>query len=428
MATTADSGTLQLYRNATLITDYETAIARAKSIGGLADGQPCLVQYTDNGKPMVILVIGGKAGMGNAIIDYSEVEKLKAETYTKNDIDGTFATKNELDSYQPKGDYATKTEIADMATETWVNSRGFLTEHQSLDEYAKLTDIPDVTRFFNGVDYVKDRKEIQFKNNDSVLATIDTTDFIKDGMLESVTLTDGSNSNIGKRVLKLIFNTDAGKDPIELPISDIFNVDNYYSKEQAENTFAKKSDTYTKEDADSKFVANNALQTLTVTIEGETLGYNTKEAKSINIDRAVSGKINDSLTVGGAINSAIEASSRTLTITQNGIGVGTYNGKSDTSINITVPTQITDLGGITDLLRDYAKTADVTKTLTIQKNGVTVGTYDGTESKTINITGTDGGGETVTITVGGDLAELLQITDGVLDYKSETPTITCGTF
>lgn len=40
---------------------------------------------------------------------------------------------------------------------------------------------------------------------------------------------------------------------------------------------------------------------------------------------------------------------------------------------------------LTSALNGYAKIADVTKTLTVQRNGVTVGTYNGLEAKTVNI-------------------------------------------
>ena len=38
-------------------------------------------------------------------------------------------------------DKADKTDISDMATQTWVNEQGFLKEHQSLEEYAKIVDV-----------------------------------------------------------------------------------------------------------------------------------------------------------------------------------------------------------------------------------------------------------------------------------------------
>lgn len=73
-------------------------------------------------------------------------------------------TQGFLKEHQDLSDYATKDElfskdynelintpeipsVEGLASETWVNSQGFLTEHQSLEEYAKLTDIPEVSGF-----------------------------------------------------------------------------------------------------------------------------------------------------------------------------------------------------------------------------------------------------------------------------------------
>lgn len=43
-------------------------------------------------------------------------------------------------TYQPKGDYLTEQNLAGYATESWVEGKGYLTSHQSLDAYAKTAD------------------------------------------------------------------------------------------------------------------------------------------------------------------------------------------------------------------------------------------------------------------------------------------------
>lgn len=84
-----------------------------------------------------------------------------ASTYSKAEIDEKVATINENVSSEAtaraNGDSALEGEIsaltsvvngkadasaiADMATQTWVNSQGFLTEHQDLSDYAKTADV-----------------------------------------------------------------------------------------------------------------------------------------------------------------------------------------------------------------------------------------------------------------------------------------------
>lgn len=63
--------------------------------------------------------------------------------------------------------------------------------------------------------------------------------------------------------------------------------------------------------------------------------------------------------------------------------------KNQSAINAELKQKIENLD-VTEQLWSYAKTADVTKTLTIQRNGSTIDTYNGTADKTINIIVSDG--------------------------------------
>ena len=55
-----------------------------------------------------------------------------------------------------------------------------------------------------------------------LLATVDGTTWVKDGMVESAAVV-GNN-------LEITFNTDSGKEKISVPLTDVFNPDNYYNK------------------------------------------------------------------------------------------------------------------------------------------------------------------------------------------------------
>lgn len=82
----------------------------------------------------------------------------------------------------------------------------------------------DLLTLFDSAEYNSQTKKIVFKHGDTVLVQIDATDFIKDGMV--------SNVEIVNNKLVISFNTDAGKQNIEITLSDIFNPNNYYTKEQ----------------------------------------------------------------------------------------------------------------------------------------------------------------------------------------------------
>lgn len=71
-------------------------------------------------------------------------------------------------------------------------------------------------------------KQIELRNtSDSVISSIDATAFIKDGMLDSVTVSGGN--------LNFVFNTDAGKETISIPLSDFFDASAYYTKSEVDN-------------------------------------------------------------------------------------------------------------------------------------------------------------------------------------------------
>ena len=76
---------------------------------------------------------------------------------------------------------------------------------------------------FDNVIYDSVEKKIFFYADNTVKGTVDTTDFVKDGMIDEVKIENGK--------LVIVFNTDAGKETIEIPLSDIFNPDNYYDKD-----------------------------------------------------------------------------------------------------------------------------------------------------------------------------------------------------
>lgn len=107
----------------------------------------------------------------------------------------------------------------------------------------------DLSGYVNAAEYVKADKKIYLRHGSTNIAFIETSDFVKDGMVNSVSVTTGTGTNAGKKVLKISFNTDAGLSPIEIAVSEIFNPDNYY----------------TKGDADGKFVIKDASGNVTIT-------------------------------------------------------------------------------------------------------------------------------------------------------------------
>ena len=81
---------------------------------------------------------------------------------------------------------------------------------------------------FADAEYVAAEKMIYLSNGfGEVIDSIDCTDFVIDGMVENVTL----NGNI----LTIVFNTDAGKQNIDIDLAQFINPQNYYTKTETDN-------------------------------------------------------------------------------------------------------------------------------------------------------------------------------------------------
>lgn len=87
---------------------------------------------------------------------------------------------------------------------------------------------------FAGASWNSTDKKIYFYDNASntgtALAYIDGTDFVKDGFLSSVTIDNRTISGESVPCLVFIWNTDSGIQETDIPLTDIFNPDNFYDK------------------------------------------------------------------------------------------------------------------------------------------------------------------------------------------------------
>lgn len=97
-------------------------------------------------------------------------------------------------------------------------------------ELAKKTAV-DPTDFATEIYYYEEGQKIQLKNSlGDVISEIDASRFVVDGMIEGVEIVDDN--------LVIHFNTDAGKEDIVIPISDIFDADNYYTKSATDDAIS----------------------------------------------------------------------------------------------------------------------------------------------------------------------------------------------
>ena len=156
-------------------------------------------QKPSGGIPKSDLEIGVQTSLG----------KADTALQTHQDISGK-ANKSEM-SVSESGDRTTITLRSGLAATV-------LKEHQSLAAYV------------NGGSYNSSSKKIELKHDNTVVVEIDATAFIKDGMVSNVAIVNGN--------LVISFNTDAGKEAITIPLTDIFNPTNYYNKTTIDSLLA----------------------------------------------------------------------------------------------------------------------------------------------------------------------------------------------
>ena len=125
------------------IDDRGTAVSQEAQLRELGDSNLSgkITQETNNRTAEVSELRSTKANKSDVY--------TKDEVYTKEECDARYLsggsgstdayTKEESDArFQPKGDYLTQDSLNGYATQEWVEGKGYLTEHQSLDEYAKI--------------------------------------------------------------------------------------------------------------------------------------------------------------------------------------------------------------------------------------------------------------------------------------------------
>ena len=86
-----------------------------------------------------------------------------------------------------------------------------------------------VLNLANKLEWDSNAKSLKLYSGNHLLATVDGSTWVKDGMVESAAIVANN--------LEITFNTDSGKEKISVPLTDIFNPDNYYDKAAIDRKF-----------------------------------------------------------------------------------------------------------------------------------------------------------------------------------------------
>lgn len=109
------------------------------------------------------------------------------------------------------------------------------TERTFWNAKAETSDIPSVTGYADSVKYNPTTHYVEFYHGTIAGTKVfeyDASPFIVDGMVQNVEIKNVTSGSSQVTCLVVSFNTDAGKQDINIPISQIFDASNYYTTAQ----------------------------------------------------------------------------------------------------------------------------------------------------------------------------------------------------
>ena len=189
---------------------------------------------------------------------------------------------------------------------------------------AVKSDIPSVTSYADAVAYDTNSKYMKFYHGGTggtEVFSFDASPFLIDGMVQNVEIKDVTISGESVTCLVISFNTDAGKQDINIPIADIFDASNYYTKAETDDEIDAKI-------AAASGVTTGQVQTM---IDQSISGKADTTAVTAAIDAATSGKADT--TAVTQVNNALTAHTSNADIHVTASDKTTWSGKQDALVS-----------------------------------------------------------------------------------------------
>lgn len=196
---------------------------------------------------------------------------FSVEIVLSSDLTSNYTKTEDLPQAIGLENYVQKQEISEVSSLNVISSGLHLGDYQLKSESLKAGDFK--------LSYVKDDNRIYLSCGTTKCGEVDTTDFIKDGMLDNVQISTDAVSS--KKYMVFTFNTDSGKQKINVDISDMakqYSVsgngiklnDSTFSLDFSEisSGIDLSGYAYSKQEIDSKF---NGIDTILDSINGEAV-------------------------------------------------------------------------------------------------------------------------------------------------------------
>ena len=155
---------------------------------------------------------------------------------------------------------------------------------------ADISDIPSVSGYADAVAYDTNAKEMKFYHGGTggtEVFSFDASPFLVDGMIESVVITSVTSGSSEVQVLEITWNSAAGGQVTDIPLTAIFDPSNYYTTAQTQAYVT--AYTYDKQTIDDKISQSGTFD--------PTQYYTTANTYSkTEVDTALAGKADTATT------------------------------------------------------------------------------------------------------------------------------------
>jgi hypothetical protein len=207
-----------------------------------------------------------------------------------------------------------------------------------------------VSGYADAVKYDTNTKYMKFYHGGTggtEVFSFDASPFLIDGMVQNVEIKDVTISGESVTCLVISFNTDAGKQDINIPIADIFDASNYYTKDEVDAELSAKTDNsaFTAYTAATDTALGNKADTTAMTeaiseATSSKVDTNTYTAYTAATDTAIGNKAD--ATALTAVNDALTGHTSNSDIHVTTSDKSTWSGKQDALVS---GTNIKTVGG-----------------------------------------------------------------------------------